>query len=97
MQGLSPYIYGIHDRGGERLLAGKGQVLVTESIGADPDRVQGADYSDLARQGLGVVARLNYSHHGQGTIPTGDKYAAFAQTCARFVAQSRGCVIWIIG
>ena len=97
MQGLSPYIYGIHDPGGESILAGKGQVLISESIGADADSVQGADYTHLAQQGLGVIVRLNDSHHGQGTIPLPAEYADFAATCARFVAQSQGCVIWIIG
>lgn len=97
MEGLAPYIYGIHDAGGESLLAGRGQVLISESIGAQAGSVRGADYSPLARQGLGVIVRLNYSHHGQGTLPHPDHYADFAATCARFVAQSRGCAIWIVG
>ncbi|MEZ4555822.1 MAG: hypothetical protein R2851_14740 [Caldilineaceae bacterium] len=56
-----------------------------------------ADYRDLTAQGLGVMVRLDHGYAPQGTLPLPDQYPAFAQSCADFVARSRGCHIWIIG
>lgn len=92
----NPYIYAVHDPGGEHLLSGKGWVIFTEAIGCDPGDRSGRDYSQWANQGLGVIVRLNHSY-GNGTLPTPDKHNAFAQRCANFVASSRGCELWIIG
>lgn len=91
------YIYGIHDHGGEHLLAGRGWVVFTEELGADPSDMAGGNYQRYADQGLGVIVRLNYSHSGKGTLPPRDQYANFARRCANFVAASPGCTTWIIG
>lgn len=95
--GISPYIYGLHDRDGEHLLQGRGWVVVTEAIGANPNDHSGGDYSDLAAKGLGVIVRLNHGYGSAGTIPLPHNYPLFAQRCANFVRNSRGCHIWIIG
>ncbi len=99
--GESPYIYGMHDRGGEHLLRvdgkAKGWVLVTEEIRADPNNKSGSDYTDLTDKGLGVIVRLNHAYGSDGTIPLSNKYRDFAQRVANFVNNSQGAYIWIIG
>jgi len=95
-----PYIFGLHDRGGESLMLEKnrrGWVLVTEALGADPGNYDGSDYTDLTNQGLGVIVRLNHGYGTAGTIPYSSQYDTFAQRCGHFVQASPGCRIWIIG
>ncbi|MGD8903420.1 MAG: hypothetical protein PVI67_07635, partial [Anaerolineae bacterium] len=89
-----PYIFGMHDRGGEHLILGKnrpGWVLVTEAIGADPNNHAGSNYTDLANQGLGVIVRLNHGYGTAGTIPHSSQYDSFARRCGNFVQASPGC------
>jgi hypothetical protein len=86
----SKFITGIHDPGGEHLLQGRGWLVFTETVDSQP-----GDYRRYADQGLGVIVRLNNGYgKGTGTIPTPDRYAEFAQKCARWVAASQG-VEWI--
>ena len=86
----NPYIYGLHDPGGEHLLNGRGWIVFTETADSQP-----GDYRRYADQGLGVIVRLNNGYgKGTGTIPTPDRYAEFAQKCARWVAASQG-VEWL--
>jgi hypothetical protein len=95
-----PYIFGMHDRGGEYLMLSKkkrGWVLVTEAIGADPNNHTGSNYTDLGNQGLGVLVRLNHGYGTAGTIPHSSQYDDFARRCGNFVQASPGCHIWIIG
>lgn len=94
-----PYIYGLHEAGGEAhmLQAGRpGWVLELAAIGLD-GRNTPADFSRLASQGLGVMVRINHAYGSGGTVPTPDRYTDFAAACARYVARSQGCHIWIIG
>jgi hypothetical protein len=97
----NPYIYGLHDRGGEHLMLvdgqAKGWVLVTEAIGRDPSDLGGGDYTDLSEEGLGVLVRLNQAHGESGTIPREEFYAQFAQRVANYVKASKGAHRWIIG
>nr|MBC7244507.1 LysM peptidoglycan-binding domain-containing protein [Chloroflexota bacterium] len=108
--GESPYIFGIHDQGGEHLMAAKskkGWVLITEEIGRNPYDYSGKDYSALQNAGYGVIVRLNHGYSNPslsnypGTIPERDanaqNYREFAVRCGNFVEQSKGCHIWIIG
>ncbi|MBN1994053.1 MAG: N-acetylmuramoyl-L-alanine amidase [Anaerolineae bacterium] len=99
--GESAYIYGLHDRGGERLMLANGQargwVLVTEKLGANPNDQGGGYYQDLTDQGFGVLVRLNHAYGSDGTIPHPGKYQDFAQRVANFVRHSSGAHIWIIG
>lgn len=108
--GESPYIFGIHDPGGEHLMAEqgrKGWVLITEEIGRNPYDYSGKDYSALEAAGFGVMVRLNNGYSTPslgsypGTIPerdvSGQNYQDFAVRCGNFVEYSRGCHIWIIG
>jgi hypothetical protein len=95
-----PYIFGMHDRGGEHLMLEKnrpGWVLVTEGIGADPNNHSGGNYTDLANRGLGVIVRLNNGYGTAGTIPFSSQYDDFARRCGNFVEASPGCHRWIIG
>ncbi|MGD2205712.1 MAG: discoidin domain-containing protein [Anaerolineae bacterium] len=95
-----PYIFGMHDRGGEHLMIEKGKrgwVLVTEELGADPNNHNGSNYTDLTNKNLGVIVRLNHGYETDGTIPHSSRYDDFARRCGNFVAASPGCHIWIIG
>lgn len=92
------YLYGIHDPGGEHLMAdAPGWVLCTEAIGCDPYDRSGRDYRYLADAGFTVIARLNNGYQPAGAIPAPPYYSEFAQRCANFVAESKGCTHWIIG
>lgn len=94
-RGESPFIYGIHDPGGEDLMrqAGvTGWILYTTKVNQPPQ-----DFSHLTDEGFGVLVRLNWSYNPEGTIPHQSRYAEFAQMCANWVAASRGVRHWIIG
>ncbi len=95
-----PYIFGMHDRGGEHLMLAKnkpGWVLVTEEVGADPNNNGGNSYTDLTNKGLTVIVRINYGYGSAGTIPYASQYDNFAKRCGNFAEASSGCHIWIIG
>ena len=68
-----------------------GWVLFTEGIGVNPDFPLNPTHRqrlwDWSQAGYGVVVRLNHGYHPSGTLPTSDRYDAFAQTCARWVEQ----------
>lgn len=96
----SDYIFGIHEPGGEQhmLNAGRpGWIVFTEEVGYNPAVQDGRDYRSYSDRGLGIMVRLNNGYYPNGTIPHSRNYANFAQRCANFVANSRGCKIWIIG
>jgi cell division protein FtsB len=96
----SPYLYGIHDPGGEHLMAAggaRGWILFTEELGSDPKDTRGADYSRWANEGYGILVRLNNGYEPNGTIPHSSRYADFSRRVANFVRASKGCHIWIIG
>jgi hypothetical protein len=95
-----PYIYGLHESGGERLMleAGRpGWVLELARIGHDPGSAPSGDYTSLSNRGLRVLVRLNHGYGSEGTIPRRDLYPAFARACASFVSRCRGCNTWIVG
>ncbi|MDI9548659.1 MAG: N-acetylmuramidase domain-containing protein [Chloroflexota bacterium] len=94
-----PYIYGLHEPGGEHLMreAGRiGWVLHLAAVGLDGTQGS-ADFRSLADQGFGIITRLNHGYGSSGTLPTPDKYPQFAAAAARYVARSHGCHIWIVG
>jgi hypothetical protein len=96
----SPYIFGLHDPGGEWIMAQAGRrgwILFTEAVGSDPNDRSGADYRPYSEQDFGVIVRINNGYGAVGTIPTPEHYASFARRVANFVAASPGCHIWIIG
>jgi predicted flap endonuclease-1-like 5' DNA nuclease len=68
-----------------------GWVFFTEGIGVNPDFPLNPTHRqrlwDWSQAGYGVVVRLNHGYHPSGTLPTSDKYDAFAQTCARWAEQ----------
>jgi len=99
-KGESPFIFGIHDRGGESYMAAAGRrgwVLCTEALGANRDDWGSASYADLADGGYGVIVRLNNGYGHNGTLPHSSRYADFAVRCGNFVERSSGCHIWVIG
>ncbi len=98
--GESAFLFGIHDRGGETLMASvgrKGWVLIQEVIGHDPKDTRANSYEDLSKQGFGVIVLLENGHTTAGTIPHSALYDDFAARCASFVRHSSGCHIWVIG
>ncbi len=99
--GENPYIYGLHDPGGEHLMIvngeAKGWTLVTEAIGAEANERGGGDYTGISNQGIGVIIRLNQSYGENGTIPREARYPEFAQRVANYVQDSKGANIWLIG
>jgi LysM repeat protein len=99
-RGESPYLYGLHDRGGEYLMSWAGRkswVLITEALGCNPSDMSGRSYADLADAGYGIIVRLNNGYGQVGTLPRSDYYADFARRCGNFIECSAGCHIWIIG
>jgi LysM repeat protein len=100
IKGESAYLFGIHDRGGEALMAATGRrgwVLCTEAIGAGRNDWSTQSYADLADGGYGVIVRLNNGYGHDGTLPNSSRYADFAVRCGNFVERSAGCHIWVIG
>lgn len=101
----SPYLYGIHDHDTgiqeflNRLSAQgvTGWVTATVAIGSDPGNHGGDDFRSLSDQGHGVIVRLNNGYCGTGTLPTPDRYDAFAQRAANYVAATRGADIFVVG
>jgi hypothetical protein len=104
--GESAWIFGIHAAGATTpadfrfLFQGKGKtgwVLFTEAVGADPNHGGGHVYSSWSQSGYGVIVRLNHGYEPGGTLPVRARYADFARSCARYVQNSQGCHIWLIG
>ncbi len=96
----SPFIFGIHEPGGEQLMleaARPGWIVFTESLGHEPEDRSGVDYSAYSERGLGIIARLNHGYEPDGTLPHSSLYEMFARRVANFVATSRGCKIWVLG
>ncbi len=97
--GESPYLFGLHDPGGENHMADKGHkgwILFTEAIGHNAADPTGRDYRPWADQGYGVIVRLNNDYGSGGGIPYQKHYDAFAQRAANFVGASPGAHLWII-
>lgn len=98
--GESPYIFGIHDPGGEFLFEQEGKtgwIVFTESLGSDAKDLTTKDYSSWAMKGHGIIVRLNYSYSPNGTLPCSAKYSDFVTRVESFVKFSKGSHIWIIG
>ena len=108
--GLPPgecaWIFGIHAAGATTpadfrfLFENKhktGWVLFSEAVGTDPHHGGGHNYTSWSNSGYGVIVRLNNGYEPSGTLPVRAKYADFARACARYVQNSQGCHIWIIG
>lgn len=96
----SPYIFGLHDPGGEHLMlqAGKpGWIVFTVEVGSNPSDAGGRDFRQWADRGLGVICRINNGYGSTGTIPAPSRYGDFARRVANFVAADRGCKLWVIG
>lgn len=93
--GESAWLFGMHDPYDAGLHANgrAGWVLFTEI----PNDAGSAAYEDWANRDWGVIARLNNDYGGSGTIPVTGQYSAFAERCANWVRNSKGCHLWIIG
>lgn len=98
----TPHIYGIHDDefpsvGAylDRLPGGGGWITATEALGANPNDGSSKNYTQ--RAGTTIIARLNYGYFPNGTLPPQAQYANFATRVRRFVENSTGCNIWVIG
>jgi hypothetical protein len=94
------YIFGMHDPGGEHLMAAKGRrgwILFTHELGHDPSHRGGFDYRPWTGRGFGAIARLNHGYGSAGTIPRMEHYADFARRVRNWVQASAGCSVWVIG
>ena len=105
-RGECAWTFGIHgataDGTGDfrHLFRGKnkaGWVLFTQTVGTDPNHGSGHDVTNWSHSGYGVIIRLNHSYEPGGTLPAHAQYGNFAHACARYVQNSRGCHVWIIG
>ena len=97
---LPKYVFGMHDPGGEHLMAEKakqGWIVFTHELGHDPTHRSGFDYRPWSEQGFGAIARLNHGYGRAGTIPRMEHYASFARRVRNWVEASAGCHVWIIG
>lgn len=99
---MADHIYAVHDfdPAWAAIVKSAGKTawaVISEGIGDDPEDQSGRDYTEVLRYGVTPMVRLNFSHHGEGTIPLPDRYYDFAQRCANFVRNSTGCIHWIIG
>lgn len=96
----SPYIFGIHEPGGEQWMVDAGRpgwIVFAEALGHDPEDTSGVDYTAYADRDLGIIVRLSHGYEPDGALPHSSLYEAFARRVANFVATSRGCKIWVIG
>lgn len=93
--GESAWLFGMHDPYDAGLHANgrAGWVLFTEVTNG----AGSAAYADWANRDWGVIVRLNNDYGGSGTIPVTGQYTAFAERCANWVRNSKGCHLWIIG
>jgi hypothetical protein len=105
-RGECAWLFGIHAAGATSpadfrfLFEGTGKtgwVLFTEAVGVDPNHGGGHDYSPWSGDGHGVIVRLDNAYSSDGTVPVRSKYPEFARACARYVENSKGCFIWVIG
>lgn len=97
--GESPYIFGIHEAGGEQIMADKGKkgwIVFTEALGRDRNNTSGKDFRPWADAGYGVIVRLNHGYGNDGTLPYQKHYDDFAQRVANYVNSSPGAHIWVI-
>ncbi len=96
----SPYLFGLHDPGGEYLMAQanrRGWIVFTVEVGNDANNSGGFDFTPWANQDFGIICRINNGYGSAGTIPHSSRYAEFARRVANFVAASQGCKLWVIG
>ena len=96
----SSYIFGLHDPGGENLMAQAGRrgwIVFTVETGSNPADTGGFDFTPWADAEYGILCRVNNGYGSAGTIPHSSRYTDFAQRVANFVAGSRGCKLWVIG
>jgi hypothetical protein len=95
--GESPYIFGLHEPGGETLFEqarATGWIVFTEALGTErPPN----DYSAWAQKGHGVIVRLNYGYPPIGTLPCAASDEAYRAMILNFIGTSKGGHIWIIG
>ena len=95
---MTQFIHGTHDVDGHvHMLNKPGWLVITESLGSDPNDHRGRDYNYWTRLGFSIIVRLNNGYHPVGTIPQNNEYEDFAQRCANFVASSSGITVAIIG
>jgi len=93
-----PYIFGLHEPGGEHLMEGyPGWIVFLCELGHDPNDISGRDFTPWTDRGFGAIARLQHGWGDAGTIPLPEHYGDYVTRVASFVASSRGCHIWQLG
>lgn len=89
--------YAIHGPGGWDLLPSNSWYVGLAELGADPNNHSGDDYSEIAAKGIKVVVRVDYSHHGEGTVPSPEMMDDYAKRVVNWVQASKGVYCIIIG
>ena len=98
-QGMSPYIYGMHDNPDhglfERNGCGRGWFTELRYIGAD-SQCETIDMTGVTSKGFGVIMRLDFN----GTIaqpPNSGDWDGYARAFAECVRKSKGVRVWVVG
>lgn len=90
----SQFLHGLHDPGGESVMADKpGWIVHAISL----QETRSMDYRYLADRGFGVICRINWGWHDHGSIPASHEYGKMADESQKFVKNTQGCNIFIIG
>lgn len=89
---MSNLLGGIHDREGRAVVPAGGWCLDTIALSENP---KPTNYRRL-KADIHWIVRANWGY-GRGTIPQPDQYEEMARRLAKYVAQSPGCMRWIVG
>ena len=93
-----PYIFGLHEPGGEHLMeTHKGWILFLCALGHEPNDNSSMGFTHWSGQGYGVIGRLQHGWGDAGTIPLPEHYGAYITRVTSFVEYSEGCHVWILG
>ena len=100
-EGMSPFIYGMHDEPSANLLEANGQargwLTTLRYIGSDGTCGAGEiNYESWAGQGYGIIMRLDSS--GAPAQPARpEDWDGYASAFADCVARSSGIHVWVVG
>lgn len=93
-----PVVSGLHDFGGLDYMKQRGLrgfCLVHWPVTTAPAPI---DFSDAARRGIRVIARINWGYAGgTGTLPPPQYKDQFINACINTIQASRGVEFWHIG
>lgn len=87
-------IYSLHDLGGQHLMdraGAKGWIVISESLKGWETNLEALRQGEAGQHR--VIARLNWSHHGEGTIPrTASDLVEFRRLVKQYAERAQGLV-----